>query len=96
MPVGILESLSYGIPCLITRGTNLGEKIRDNDCGWMAENDPDSVAEAIKRAVGGRSLYETKSVNARKYVQDNFSWDVIMPKTIESYQKLLEEYKDQK
>lgn len=96
MPVGILESLSYGIPCLITRGTNLGEKIRDNDCGWMAENDPDSVAEAIKRAVGERSLYETKSVNARKYVQDNFSWDVIMPKTIESYQKLLEEYKDQK
>ena len=96
MPVGILESLSYGIPCLITRGTNLGEKIRNNDCGWMAENDPDSVAEAIKRAVGERSLYETKSVNARKYVQDNFSWDVIMPKTIESYQKLLEEYKDQK
>ena len=96
MPVGILESLSYGIPCLITRGTNLGEKIRDNDCGWMAENDSDSVADAIKRAIEDRSTYAVKSVNARKYVSDNFSWDVIMPKTIETYQKCLAEYKDQK
>ena len=92
MPVGILEALSYGLPCLVTRGTNLGEKIEANDCGWMAENDADSVADTIRRVIEDRPSFENKSVNARKYVTDNFSWDVIMPKTIESYQKLLKDY----
>ena len=91
MPVGILESLSYGIPCLVTRGTNLGEKITDNGCGWMAENDADSIADSLRKAIEDKDSYKIKSVNARQYVADNFAWDVIMKKTIESYQKLLDE-----
>ncbi len=93
MPGGILEALSYGLPCLVSRGTNLGEKIRDNDCGWMAENDSDSVADCIRRVIEERNTFKTKSVNASAFVSDNFSWDVIMKDTIASYQKLLEERK---
>ena len=91
MPGGILEALSYGLPCLVTRGTNLGEKIRDNNCGWMAETDSDSVAECIRRAIEDRGSLEEKSTNARAFVEENFSWNVIMKDTIASYQKLLEE-----
>ena len=96
MPGGILEALSYGLPCLVSRGTNLGEKIRDNNCGWMAENDPDSVAQCIRAMINDRNSFETKSVNASAFVEDNYSWNVIMKDTIASYQKLLEERDNQK
>lgn len=91
MPGGILEALSYGLPCLVSRGTNLGEKIRDNGCGWMAENDADSVAESIRRVIEERDTLGDKSVKASAFVADNYSWNVIMKETIASYQKLLEE-----
>ena len=91
MPGGILEALSYGLPCMVTRGTNLGEKIRDNNCGWMAETDSDSVAECIRRVISDRDSLADKSLNARAFVEDNFSWSVIMKDTIVSYQKLLGE-----
>ncbi len=91
MPGGILEALSYGLPCLVSRGTNLGEKIRDNDCGWMAENDPASVAQCIRDMISDRDAFETKSGNAAAFVKDNYSWEVIMKETVASYQKLLEE-----
>lgn len=93
MPGGILEALSYGLPCLVSRGTNLGEKIRDNDCGWMAENDPDSVAEAISRMITDRDSFETKSANAAAFTEENYSWNVIMKETVASYQKLLDDQK---
>ena len=91
MPGGILEALSYGLPCLVSRGTNLGEKIRDNGCGWMAENDADSVAESIRRVIEEKDTLGDKSVKASAFVADNYSWNVIMKETIASYQKLLEE-----
>ncbi len=96
MPGGILEALSYGMPCLVSRGTNLGEKIRDNDCGWMAENDPSSVARSIRDMISSKDTFGTKSVNASAFVEDNYSWNVIMKDTVASYQKILEESKAQK
>ena len=43
MSMGILEALSYGVPCLVTRGTNLGEIIEQYDAGWVAETNAEYV-----------------------------------------------------
>ncbi|WP_034449971.1 glycosyltransferase [Butyrivibrio sp. AE2032] len=89
MPGGILEALSYGVPCLVTRGTNLGEKITETDCGWMAENNAESVADCIRKAIAGKDTLAAKSANAVRFIEENYSWNVVMQKTVEEYQKLL-------
>ena len=90
MSMGILEALSYGLPCLVTRGTNLGEEVESADAGWMAENDAESIAEALEKTVLAQPEWVPKSKNAKKYAERNYAWNVIARDTVCMYKKLLE------
>lgn len=92
MPMGILEALSYGLPCLVTEGTSLGEAIEVNDLGWQAQTNIDSIAEILKQSIRERQKLYKKSDNARRFVTDNFSWEYVAKETIEKYNSILEEY----
>ena len=89
MPMGILEALSYGLPCLVTKGTTLGEIIKENNAGWMAETSVESIVNAIKKAILEKDQYEEKSKNAISLIQKEFGWDKIAKATIEKYRLLV-------
>lgn len=91
MPMGILEAMAYGLPCIVTKGTNLKEFVEENSAGWGAENTVESIADAIVRAVEERSSWMEKSANARAAVQREFDWNVIAKNTLEKYRELIEE-----
>ncbi len=88
MPMGILEALSYGLPCLVTRGTSLGELIEKYDAGWVCETNADSIAESIIRCINEKELFNVKGQNARKLIEENFTWNKVTRETINIYQKL--------
>lgn len=88
MPMGILEAMGYGIPCLITYGTSLGELINRYNAGWVAETNLESLVETIRFAVRDIASYREKSLNARRLVQENFSWTVIEEATLKTYKLL--------
>lgn len=96
MPMGILEALSYGLPCLVTRGTNLGEIIEQYDAGWVAETTVESIAEKLEQAIMERKKWEIKSKNARRLVEENFAWDKVAKETLENYRQLIMVDKDVK
>ena len=87
MPLGILEALSYGIPCLVTQGTSLGEVISGNNAGWAAQTSADGISKALVEAIGDKPKYKIKSENAKKLIEAEFQWDKIVAKTLEDYQK---------
>lgn len=89
MPMGILEALAYGIPCLITRGAALGDAINEYNAGWVAETEAKSVAETIAYALNIDKEYEKKSAHARKIIEEKFQWDTIAQNTIEMYKGAL-------
>lgn len=89
MPMGILEALSYGVPCLVTEGTTLGEYIRGNDAGWVAETASHSIAETLKKALEERDKWEKKSGNARRLIKEEFSWGKIAGETVEKYKEFI-------
>lgn len=88
MPMGILEAMSYGVPCIITEGTSLGEITRQYDAGWVAQTSKVSIVKTIKDAINDVDKWGDKSVNARKLVVDNFSWDTITSSTLNQYKQL--------
>lgn len=90
MPMGILEALSYGIPCLITEGTTLGEVVNRYDAGWVSETSVEGIAENLEKSVSECNALIYKSQNASKIVQDNFTWDNIAKKAIADYGNLIE------
>lgn len=89
MPLGILEALSYGLPCLVTKGTTLGDEVKEKQAGWCAENNSESISDSILTAINSKDLYETLGKNAKLLVEYKYEWDSIAESTINTYRKLL-------
>ena len=89
MPLGALEAMNYGLPCLVTRGTGIGEIVQQYDAGFVAENDAQSISVVLKEIIYSKSLKQ-KSINACKLIDDNFIWDTIIEKTMKEYQDIVD------
>ena len=89
MPMGVLEAMSIGVPCLVTKGTSLGEIIEQYNAGWVAEVSAESIAKTLVLAVNQRGKLYTMSCNARKLIEDNFSWSIIAKNTIQTYKSII-------
>lgn len=91
MPMSILEAMSYGIPCLITKGTNMGDFAEQHNSGWVAETNAESIAETIKKAILDRENWKNKSFNARNLVEKEFSWEKVSSETVKVYEDIIRE-----
>ncbi len=89
MPMGILEAMSYGLPCLVTEGTTLGSYVEKHAAGWQASTDVDSISMCIKQSINQKNALALFSANAIKGVNSDFSWDVISENTIRTYRKFI-------
>lgn len=91
MPMTILESLSYGRPCIVTRMTNMAELIEENNCGWVIDLTVESIVETIKNA------YKDLRENGNAYQQrcrkvaSEYSWDIIAKRSINLYLQVIRE-----
>lgn len=89
MPTGILEALSYGLPCIVTEGTNLGELIKEHGAGWSAETKAAAIGETIRIAIGERNNWCDMSSNARKLAETDFNWKSVAHNIVCEYRKAL-------
>ena len=89
MPLGILEAMSYGLPCLVTRGTSIGTDVEKYKAGWMCETNADSISSAILRSINERGMYNQYSDNSINLVKDKYSWDVIAKQTVSKYEEII-------
>lgn len=85
-PMGLIEALSYGIPCLVTRGTNMYDEIAETKAGWAAENDVKDVSRKIRNMLLNSDNFEEISENAFLLAK-RFNWDKIAKLSHELYLK---------
>lgn len=89
MPMGILEAMSYGLPCLVTNGTTLGRFIMQCNSGWVSETSVDEVSQTLIKSLSDKKMLMTKSKNGIKTIEENFAWDNIAEKTVKKYSEIL-------
>ena len=89
MPLGVLEALSYGVPCVVTRGTNIGEEIESYKAGWMSETDPACLAEVILKVISEKRCLKEFGQNGVSLVKDRYAWGVITKNTVDQYRELV-------
>lgn len=87
-PMGVIEALSIGIPCVVTYGTYLGEYIKNNKCGIACDFDSNTVFNAIKSIANNPKMRNRYAENAYKKSNIDFNWNTVIEKTIDEYEKI--------
>lgn len=88
-PMAVLEALSYGIPCLLTPGTNMTAEVTEAEAGWAVEPKPEAIAFGIQHILSALLDLSVRGKAARNLVEKKYSWDLIAKQSIKEYEKLL-------
>ncbi|MBR5470850.1 MAG: glycosyltransferase [Oscillibacter sp.] len=91
MPLGVLEALGYGLPCIVTDGTCMDDFIREHDAGWTCAASADSLAAALRQAIRERERLAEKSTNAVLWSRREFSWEAVAARTLSHYETLIKQ-----
>lgn len=86
MPMGVLEALGVGIPCLVSNASGLAAKVSACDAGWVCSPDAASIADCLTHITEDPKRGE-KSLRAMELAR-SFSWKRVSQETVETYQKL--------
>ncbi len=87
MPMGILEALSYGVPCLVTEGTSLGEIIKKYDAGIVSRTSVASILDSIDKMIERRHECPNMSKNSILLIKENYEWALITSKAVIKYRE---------
>ena len=73
-PHAVLEALAHGIPCLLTKETNLGLDVAKAGAGWCCSQGEKSIARVMQRILAESRKLPSRSVSARAFVARHFGW----------------------
>ena len=69
------------------------EIIGKENMGWCANTNSKDIAQKILEAYNNRKKFEEMSKKEIMYSTNNFNWNKIANETIESYEKIIKEYR---
>lgn len=88
-PMGLIEALSYGLPCLVTNGTNMADEIKKANAGWTADVSVEGIVEAFILLLKERDFLQ-KGFNALK-LSEKYNWANLAKVSHEKYLKIIQE-----
>jgi L-malate glycosyltransferase len=91
LPTTIKEAFFLNVPVVATNVGGIPELIVHDKTGILVpSNNPDKLAEAINNLLLDKKKSQELTSNANIFLKDNMTWDVVLPKFINFYKKLLE------
>jgi len=83
--IALLEAMSMVKPIIATRVGGIPEAIKNGKNGILVEPNVDKIAEKIKYLLENKQLAEELGRNAKKTVEDYFTWDRSAQRFIQIY-----------
>jgi len=93
-PFGIvaLEGMAAGVPVVASNTGGLAEIIEHDRTGFLAyKENPDSIAWGVNKVLSDSGYASWLVQNAKRKINEVYSWDAVARKTIETYEKALRE-----
>lgn len=90
IPGVILEAGYMGLPAVATRVGGVGECVIEGETGLLAEREDEArLAEAVVRLLDDPSERARMGANARRWIQERFTIDVVAAQYVAFYERLL-------
>lgn len=88
-PMGLIEALSYGLPAMVTGGSNMMSSIEEYDAGWgVKDNNKEALSQTILRIIEERQLMHKKGSNARR-LSLNYDWESLAQQLHEELDRIV-------
>ncbi len=84
-----LLAMSVGVPVIASRVSGLVELFDENVSGFLVENKPGDIAAAMRKVLDQPKLAMAVGQNGRKRVEENFTEEHLVSRTIASYERAL-------
>ena len=76
--VSFIEAMASGLPVVATPAGGIVDFVTHTETGMLAEVDnPQSVADCIQTLASNKKVYSQIKANAKRLVEDRYSWDTI-------------------
>jgi glycosyltransferase involved in cell wall biosynthesis len=89
-PLTVLEAMAVGRPVITTNVGSLPEFVQDHETGVIAKPNPEAVFDAALELLSSEALSEKIGKKASDHIQKNYSWDLIVKRTLETFEKGLD------
>ena len=90
LPTTVKEAFYLNVPVVATNVGGIPELIKDNETGILVPSEnPDRLADAVNELLSDKQKAKRLANNGNKFVKNNMTWDIILPKYIQFYEELL-------
>jgi glycosyltransferase involved in cell wall biosynthesis len=87
--VAVAEALSYGLPCVVSRGVALSDDVEAADAGQIANTDAPSLSAALSALMSDSFLRSRQAVAARALAESKFSVNAFAARLARLYGEVL-------
>jgi glycosyltransferase involved in cell wall biosynthesis len=90
--IALLEAQATAKPVVAFNVGGVGEAVLNKETGLLTKPDSNELAGAINKLLRSKSLRDKMGNNGRKYVKENFSWNICAQKMLQVYQEAIASY----
>jgi len=88
-PKALLEAMSVGLAILTTKVKGIREIVKHKENGYLVETNSDSIKKGLEELLNNDELRNKISRNARKTIEENFSFEKIIEKEINLHKEVI-------
>ncbi|MEZ8456006.1 glycosyltransferase [Vibrio cyclitrophicus] len=85
LPISVLEALSYGLPCLLSKHCNMQESTAYG-CSFQIDNS-ENLLDSLNLLINSDDFHNA-SIKAFNYIDEKFNWDKIVSSRIDDFEKV--------
>jgi len=95
IPRAILECMACGRPAIATRVAGIPDAVKHLETGILIEPaDTGALGAWIRKLLGDPKLVDSLGQAARRLIEEEFSYDVVIPRLLEQFQSLANQPKE--
>ena len=87
----LLEAEASAVPVVAFEVGGIGEAVRNGETGFLVKlGNTEEFADAIIRLLSDRALHDKMGLDGRRFVMENYTWDICAQRMLKVYHEALE------